>query len=132
MYDLLIKGGRVIDGTGSPWRKADVGISGDSLAKIGMISESDAERVIDARDLVVSPGWIDIHIHADHTVLGNPACLSYAHQGITTVTMGNCGLSMYPLTPEHREDLIEYILPFTYGLQIDWGWCLSSAMAASG
>jgi N-acyl-D-amino-acid deacylase len=122
MYDVLIKGGRVIDGTGSPWRKVDVGVSDKSIKKIGLISESDAERVLDARGLVVSPGWIDIHIHADHTVLGNPACLSYAHQGITTVTMGNCGLSMYPLTPEHKDDLIEYMLPFTYGLQIDWDW----------
>jgi N-acyl-D-amino-acid deacylase len=122
MYDVLIKGGRVIDGTGSPWRKADVGVSDESIKRIGLISESDAERVIDARGLVVSPGWIDIHLHADHTVLGNPACLSFAHQGITTVTMGNCGLSMYPLTPEHKEDLIEYMLPFTYGLRIDWDW----------
>jgi N-acyl-D-amino-acid deacylase len=122
MYDVLVKGGRVIDGTGSPWRKADVGVSDESIKRIGLISESDAERVIDARGLVVSPGWIDIHLHADHTVLGNPACLSFAHQGITTVTMGNCGLSMYPLTPEHKEDLIEYMLPFTYGLRIDWDW----------
>jgi N-acyl-D-amino-acid deacylase len=122
MYDVLIKGGQVIDGTGSPWRKADVGISGESISKIGIIPESDAEKVIDARGLMVSPGWIDIHIHADHTVLGNPACLSFAHQGITTVTMGNCGLSMYPLTQEHKEDLIEYLLPFTSGLQIDWDW----------
>jgi N-acyl-D-amino-acid deacylase len=102
MYDLLIKGGQVIDGTGSPWRKNDVGISDESINKIGHIPESNARRVIDARGLAVSPGWIDIHVHADHTVLGNPACLSYAHQGITTVTMGNCGLSMYPLTPRAR------------------------------
>jgi len=122
MFDVLIRGGRVVDGTGSPWRRVDVGVSGESITKIGLISESDAERVIDARGLVVSPGWIVFLLHADHTVLGNPACLSYAHQGITTVTMGNCGLSMYPLTPEHREDLIEYMLPFTCGLQIDWDW----------
>ena len=69
MYDVLIKGGRVIDGTGSPWKKADVGISGESISKIGKIPESDAETVIDAGGLVVSPGWIDIHLHADHTVL---------------------------------------------------------------
>jgi N-acyl-D-amino-acid deacylase len=136
MYDLLIKGGRVIDGTGSPWRKADVAIAGDSIAKIGLIPESDAENVVDARGLAISPGWIDIHVHADHTVLGNPACLSYAHQGITTVTMGNCGLSMYPLTPEHKDDLIEYMLPFTSGLQIEWDWssmdeCLAKIDAVS-
>ncbi len=122
MYDVLIKGGRVIDGTGSPWKKADVGISGESISKIGKIPESDAETVIDAGGLVVSPGWIDIHLHADHTVLGNPNCHSFARQGITTVTLGNCGLSMYPITQEHREDLIEYILPFTSGLPIDWDW----------
>lgn len=122
MYDLLLKGGRVIDGAGSPWRKADVGVNGESIAKIGSVSESEAVEVIDVSGLVVSPGWIDIHVHADHTVLGNPACLSYAHQGITTVTMGNCGLSMYPLTPEHKADLIEYMLPFTSGISLDWDW----------
>ena len=95
MYDILIKGGRVIDGTGSPWRKADVGINGESIAKIGLIPESDAERVVDARGLVVSPGWIDIHVHADHTVLGNPACLSYAHQGITTVMLSQSGSDIH-------------------------------------
>jgi N-acyl-D-amino-acid deacylase len=122
MYDVLIKGGRVIDGTGSPWKKADVGISGESISKIGLIQESDAEKVIDTEGLVVSPGWIDIHVHADHTVLGNPACHSFARQGITTVTMGNCGLSMYPVIQDHKEDLIEYMLPFTSGLPIDWDW----------
>lgn len=121
MYDVLVKGGRLVDGTGSPWVKADVGITGDSISKVGVI-EADADRVIDARELTVSPGWIDIHVHADHTVLGNPQCLSYAHQGITTVTMGNCGLSMYPLTPEHRDQLIEYMLPFTSGIPTDWNW----------
>jgi N-acyl-D-amino-acid deacylase len=122
MYDVLVKGGKVIDGTGSPWRKADVGISGDTISKIGAIPKSEGVQVIEAKGLVVSPGWIDIHVHADHTVLGNPACLSYAHQGITTVTMGNCGLSMYPLTPEYKKDLIEYMLPFTSGIDIDWNW----------
>jgi len=122
MYDVLIKGGHVIDGTGSPWRKTDIGISGESITKIGLIPESNADKVIDAKGLMVSPGWIDIHDHADHTILGNPTCLSFAHQGITTVTMGNCGLSMYPITQEHKDELIEYLLPFTSGLQIDWDW----------
>jgi N-acyl-D-amino-acid deacylase len=122
MYDVLVKGGRIIDGTGSPWRKADIGISGESIAKIGNIPKSDGVQIIEADGFVVSPGWIDVHLHADHTVLGNPACLSYAHQGITTVTMGNCGLSMYPLTPVYKKDLIEYMLPFTSGIELDWNW----------
>ncbi|RLG93905.1 hypothetical protein DRO27_05535, partial [Candidatus Bathyarchaeota archaeon] len=121
-YDIIIKNGKLVDGTGSPWRNADIGISGDSIASIGSILDSEEERVIDASGLVVSPGWIDVHVHADHTVLGNPGCLSYAHQGITTVTMGNCGLSMYPFTPEHKDDLIQYMLPFTSGISLDWDW----------
>lgn len=121
-YDIIIKNGKLVDGTGSPWRNADIGISGDSIASIGSIPDSEGERVIDTGGLVVSPGWIDVHAHADHTVLGNPGCLSYAHQGITTVTMGNCGLSMYPFTPEHKDDLIQYMLPFTSGISLDWDW----------
>ena len=120
-YELLIKNGTIIDGTGSPWIKADLAVEDEHIAKIGNIKE-DAERVIDAKGLVISPGWIDIHVHADHTILGNPEGLSYAHQGVTTVTMGNCGLSTYPLSEEHRDDLIEYLKPFTSGLPMNYEW----------
>ncbi len=120
-YDILIKNGTIIDGTGAPWIKADLVIKDDKIAKMGEIKE-DAETVLDAKGLVVSPGWIDVHVHADHTILGNPEGLSYTHQGITTVTMGNCGLSTYPLSEEHRDDLIEYLKPFTGGIQMDYDW----------
>lgn len=119
--DLLIKNGTIIDGTGSPWFKADLTTQGDKIIKIGAIRE-DAKQTIDAKGLAVSPGWIDIHVHADHTILGNPEGQSYVHQGITTVTMGNCGLSMYPVSKEHREDLIEYLKPFTSGLPLKYDW----------
>jgi N-acyl-D-aspartate/D-glutamate deacylase len=120
-YDLLIKNGKIIDGTGAPWIKADISTKRDSIAKIGD-EKGDAEKIIDASGLIISPGWIDIHVHADHTILGNPEGLSYAHQGITTVTMGNCGLSMYPLSKEHKDDFIEYMKPFTSGLHLDYDW----------
>jgi N-acyl-D-amino-acid deacylase len=120
-YKILIKNGKIIDGTGAPWVKADLAISHDRIVKIGHI-KADAEKIIDADGLAVSPGWIDIHMHADHTILGNPEGLSYTHQGITTVTMGNCGLSTYPLSDEHREDLIEYMKPFTSGLPLRYDW----------
>ena len=120
-YDILIKDGLIVDGSGAPWVKADIAVTRDRIAKIGHIT-GEAENIIDARGLVVSPGWIDIHNHADHTILGNPEGLSYTHQGVTTVTMGNCGLSTYPLSEEHRDDLIEYMKPFTSGLPMRYDW----------
>jgi N-acyl-D-amino-acid deacylase len=120
--DLIIKNGRLVDGSGAPWVWADIAVQGERIAKVrGSISDK-AENVIDAEGLCVSPGWIDVHMHADHTVLGNPLCESYIHQGVTTATMGNCGLSMYPLMDAHRDDLIMYLKPFTSGLDLDWGW----------
>ncbi len=118
---LLIKNAKIIDGTGAPWYKADLAITDDKITGIGEIKEK-PEQVIDAKGLVVSPGWIDVHNHADHTILGNPDALSYTHQGVTTVTMGNCGLSMYPLSEQYRQDLIEYMKPFTSGLQFKYDW----------
>jgi len=119
MFDLVVKNGRIVDGTGSPWFRADVAIEGGVIAEVG--GNLKGEKTIDASDLVVSPGWIDIHMHADHTILGNTRLESYIHQGITTATMGNCGLSMYPLH-KHRDELIAYLKPFTSGLRLGWDW----------
>lgn len=119
MFDLVVKNGRVVDGTGSPWVRADVGVKDGVIAEVG--GNLKGEKTIDASGLVVSPGWIDIHMHADHTILGNMRLESYIHQGITTATMGNCGLSMYPLH-KHRDDLVAYLKPFTSGLKLGWDW----------
>ena len=118
---LLIKNAKIIDGTGAPWYRADIAIKDDKITKIGEIKEK-PEKVINTEGLVVSPGWIDVHNHADHTILGNPDALSYVHQGVTTVTMGNCGLSMYPLSEQYRDALIEYMKPFTSGIQFKYDW----------
>ncbi len=119
LYNLVIKNGRVIDGTGSPWFKADIGVNGGIISKVARNLEG--EETVDATGLIVSPGWIDIHMHADHTVLGNTRLESYIHQGITTATMGNCGLSMYPLR-SNKEELKKYLKPFTSGLNLDYDW----------
>ena len=65
MYDLVIKGGRVVDGTGSPWYVADVGVSEGRIARVGTIEDTEATRVVQAAGLVVAPGFVDIHSHAD-------------------------------------------------------------------
>jgi N-acyl-D-amino-acid deacylase len=119
LFDLVVRNGKVIDGAGVPWFWADIGIKDGLITKIARNLDGDA--VIDASGLAVSPGWIDIHMHADHTVLGNTRLESYIHQGVTTATMGNCGLSMYPLH-SHKDELIAYLKPFTSGLNLGWDW----------
>jgi dihydroorotase/N-acyl-D-amino-acid deacylase len=96
-YDLLITGGRIIDGSGSPYFHGDIAIRGDSIAAIGKLASSDARVRIDASGLVVAPGFIDIHSHAGRLVRENPALESAVRQGVTTVLEGQDGSSPVPL-----------------------------------
>jgi N-acyl-D-amino-acid deacylase len=95
--DLLISGGRVIDGTGNPWFKADVGVKDGRVAEIGSISPSRAARVIDAKDLIVAPGFIDVHTHIEGAIFDLPAAENFLRMGVTSVVTGNCGGSALPL-----------------------------------
>ena len=72
MYDLLLRGARIVDGTGNPWQSGDVAIIGQKIAAVGRLGRSPARRVIDASGRVVSPGFIDIHGHSDYLVLAEP------------------------------------------------------------
>jgi len=96
MYDLVIRNGRVIDGAGNPWLRANVAVEGDRIAKVSR-REMEAELTVDAVGLVVSPGFIDSHTHSDSTVLENNIGMNFLTQGVTTVVTGECGGSMYPL-----------------------------------
>lgn len=88
--DVLIRGGRVVDGTGSPWVRADVGITGDRIIAIGNLSGASATREIDATGLIVAPGFIDCHSHSDWSLLANRGADSTLMQGVTTEVVGNC------------------------------------------
>ena len=104
--DIIIRNGRVIDGTGNPWYKADVGISGDRVESIGDLRGVGGGRVIDAGGLVVSPGFMDIHSHSDYVTLLEPKVESKIRQGVTTEVVGNCGSSAAPMNAAvkaHRE-----------------------------
>jgi N-acyl-D-amino-acid deacylase len=102
-FDILIKDGRIIDGSGNPWFKSDIGIIQDRIEAIGFLDRFDAKRVIDACNLVVSPGFIDIHGHSDYTVVIDPRVESKIRQGVTTEVLGQCGKSPAPLTDDLRE-----------------------------
>jgi len=106
-YDLVITNGRVVDGLGdpvpyAPWKRADVAIRGDRIVFVGKLEKPEAKEVIDARGLIVSPGFIDIHSHSDAYLLANPKAESKVRQGVTTEVFGNCGLSAAPTLGEYK------------------------------
>src|SRR4051794_13634350 len=98
-YDLILKNARVVDGTGTPWFRADVAISGDTIAAIAPAIEAPAARVIDVHEQVVAPGFIDIHTHARRGIAEVPTAPNYVRQGVTTVMEGPDGSSPLPLAP---------------------------------
>jgi len=102
VLDLLIKNGALVDGTGAPARRADVGIAGGRIAAVGEGTEN-AKRTIDASDLVVAPGFIDPHTHYDAQICWDGALTPSSWHGVTSVVMGNCGVGIAPCRPAARE-----------------------------
>ena len=96
-YDLVIKNGLILDGSGNPWFKDDIGIKGKKIIKIGFIDQKSAKKTIDAENLIVSPGFIDVHTHCDRRIVDIPTVDNYIYQGVTTVIGGNCGGHPFPL-----------------------------------
>src|ERR1700681_2152923 len=126
-YDLLIKNGTVVDGTGAAPRRADVAIAAGKIAEIGAVTEG-AKEVIDASDLIVTPGFVDPHTHYDAQICWDPYITSSSWHGVTTVIMGNCGVGIAPCRPEVREiaawDLVNVeAIPFdVLSKGITWEW----------
>src|SRR4051812_13352847 len=99
-YDLVIRNGRVVDGTGNPWFAGDVAVRGNAVVAVGRVRGT-ATRTIDAKGLIVAPGFIDIHSHSDETLLEDGKAESKVRQGVTTEVLGE-GLSAGPTLP--RQD----------------------------
>lgn len=97
-YDIVLKNGFVVDGSGNPWFKADVAVKGNKIVKVGSIDESQAKRTIEAENLIVTPGFIDVHTHCDRRISGIPTVDNYIRQGVTSVIGGNCGGHPFPLS----------------------------------
>jgi N-acyl-D-amino-acid deacylase len=127
MHDLVIRGGMVVDGTGSPPRRADVAVDGDKITAVGDITAK-GRREIDAAGLVVTPGWVDIHTHYDGQATWDPVMGPSSWHGVTTAIMGNCGVGFAPVRADAHDFLIELMegvedIPGSALAEgIDWKW----------
>ena len=96
-YDLVIRDGLVIDGSGNPWFKSDIGIKDKMIVEMGSLADKEAKKIINAEGLIVCPGFIDVHTHCDRGIRRIPTVDNYILQGVTTVIGGNCGGHPFPL-----------------------------------
>ncbi len=129
-YDLIIRNGTIVDGTGAPSFQGDVAVKDGKIAAVGEVSASDedAREVIDAKGHLVTPGWVDIHTHFDGQATWDSLLTPSCWHGVTTVVMGNCGVGFAPVKPEKRKWLVELMegvedIPGTAlseGIQWDW------------
>ena len=118
MLDLIVSGGIIVDGTGAPRDRADVGVAGGRIAAVGQLADREAAEWIDASGLVVAPGFIDIHSHADLSLLVDPRACSAISQGVTTLVVGNCGHALAPLTDP--SDLPDLVFGYHPSVQVTW------------
>lgn len=120
MHDLLLTGGSVLDGTGAPATTADVAVTDGRISALGRVGRGDARRCVDVAGAVVCPGFIDLHSHADFTVMSQPRALTQPTQGVTTLVTGNCGFSPFPVTPGHADELRHHANFLDDGLTWEW------------
>lgn len=124
MYSLLIKNGKVVDGTGNPWFPSDIAIKGEKIVRMGHITEEESEKTIDAKDLVVCPGFVDLHSHAD-LVLASDMQLRQLEgrlrQGVTTEIIGNCGISVSPVSQSSKA-LMKTFTEWMAPEDLPWDW----------
>ncbi|MBM4405173.1 MAG: D-aminoacylase [Chloroflexi bacterium] len=126
-YDLVVKNGTVVDGTGLPRYKADVGVKGGKIVAKGNLKANGA-TVIDAAGKMVAPGFVDIHTHYDGQILWDPLLTCSPWHGVTTVVMGNCGFTLAPCKPQDRDYITEMFAKVegidmkALKLGLDWKW----------
>ena len=126
-YDTLIKNGTIIDGTGAPAIEGAVAITGDKITAVGDV-EGDARRTFDAEGRLVTPGFVDIHTHLDAQITWDPIASSSCWHGVTSVVMGNCGVTFAPCKPDDRLYLarlmesVEDVPAKSIGSGMPWTW----------
>jgi N-acyl-D-amino-acid deacylase len=122
VYDLVISGGRLLDGTGAPWYWADLAVQNDRIAEIGALAGVAARRIFKADGRIVCPGFIDVHTHSDLQALVSPLQECKIRQGVTTEVVGHDGLGLAPLTPHTAAILREQLVGLNGRPDVDWDW----------
>lgn len=123
MLDILVRGGRIVDGSGNPWFPGDVGIVADRIVEIGNLAGAVARTTIDADGKIVAPGFVDSHSHSDQTILINREATSSIYQGVTTEVVGNCGLTFAPITDVSRRAMEQIVGGTCPDLCVSWSTC---------
>ncbi len=118
--DILLRGGEIIDGVGSPRRQCDVAVKNGRIAAVGALPNWEAQEILDVGGLVVAPGFIDMHTHSDLSLLLNPRAESKLRQGVTTEVIGQCGFSPAPTLPTRREAIRARFGEWAH--KVDWTW----------
>ena len=106
-YDLIIRGGTVIDGSGSEPIKADIAVNAGRIARLGNLGDASASKTLDATGKMVTPGFVDLHTHLDAQIGWDPMMSSSSYHGVTTAMIGNCGVTFAPCSPKNRRYLAE-------------------------
>lgn len=122
MLDWLLAGGTVVDGTGRPGYRADVGLAGDRIAEVGRLEGRPARRTVDAGGSVVCPGFIDVHAHSEFSLLRGDGLEARLRQGITTDLLAPDGFAYAPLSPARLEEMKAYLEVFNGPAEPDWEW----------
>ena len=128
LFNTVIKNGTIVDGRLLPRYRSDIGIRDGRIVAIGRLSGADGDRVIDAADCIVAPGFVDLHTHYDAQIFWDPYCTVSGWHGVTTVVMGNCGGGFAPVRPEMRERMmlsltrVEAIPIASMQASIPWDW----------
>lgn len=122
MLDVILRNARILDGSGNPWFRGDVGIQGNQIAVVGQVDTDDAARTIDCGNQIISPGFIDMHTHADVMLLAEPRHEGKIFQGVTTELLGQDGLSYAPVSPATLQLLRRHLAALNGNPDVGWDW----------
>ncbi len=122
MFDLLLTGGKVVDGTGNPWVKANVAVKDGRIAAVGTLAEAQAKEVLDVKGQVVCPGFVDGHSHSDLSLIAEPNASQKIMQGYTTEVVGLDGMSVAPISNGNKAGWQKFLAGLAGSPKIDWNW----------